>query len=88
MKYLALALLLLAGCSSITGSKVLPDGSKIEVKSTRWFWHSQGIAFKVTDTNGVAAELAVGLSKSDSDSIKSMSEGIAYGVAKAFKSGL
>lgn len=78
----------LSGCSSVQGTRQAPDGSRLTIRSTRWFWKSEAVTFSLTDTNGVRVEMGLGKSGSDSDSIQAISYGAAKGVADAMKKGI
>lgn len=81
---LAMACLAMAltGCSSIHGTRTLPDGTTLAVHSTRWFWASESITAGTKDAQGFEFTLVIGKSSSDSQSIGAVAKGIAEGVVK------
>ena len=85
MKRIALLLgltLLVAGCSSITGTRTLPDGTTLTVKSHRWFWSSEAITATTKDTTGFIFELNIGKSTTDATTLGAVAKGVAEGMAK------
>lgn len=74
--------LALTGCSSITGSRVLPDGTKLTVHSWRFFWSSEAISAGTEDTNGFKFTLTVGKSNADAQTLGAVAKGVAEGMAK------
>lgn len=74
--------LVATGCSSISGTRTLPDGTQLTVRSMRFFWASEMISAGTEDTNGFKFTLTVGKSKSDADAIGAVARGVAEGLAK------
>jgi len=73
----------LTGCCSVSGQKVLPDGSTLSIKSTRWFWSTEGLAFSVTDSNGFTTTLSTQKSSVDVAAINAVIDGMIQAAAKA-----
>ena len=82
---LSLALLALCGCANVTGSRVAPDGSKLQITSTRFFWSSEGIQFTLADTNGFRTTLSVQRSSVDAAAIQAVAAGVVQGMAQSMK---
>jgi len=71
---LLFGLLATAGCSTIVGTRDA-DG-KLTIASHRFFWTSEGIAFSLTDTNGLTTSLAVAKSSTDTSAINAVFTGL------------
>jgi hypothetical protein len=82
---LLVAAFLLTGCSSITGTRVAPDGSRLLISSHRALWKSERIEFSMKDASGVEVGLKVGKSQPDSKSVEALAAGVAAGVVKGLK---
>jgi hypothetical protein len=78
---LATAALGLAGCSSISGTRELPDGSRLRISANRLFWASEGVETTVADTNGLRFTLSVQKSSVDSAALSAVAAGVAQGIA-------
>lgn len=88
MKSLLLSIGLAAlctGCVSTVGSRTLPDGSVLQLRSTRWFWASEGIDVSTHDTNGFVFNLRVSKSNASAEALGAVAEGIAKGMVKGAK---
>ncbi len=81
LTFLAMVLLL-TGCSSITGTRSLPDGTTLSVKSYRFFWSSESISAGTEDANGFKFTLTVGKSTTDATTLGAVAKGVAEGITK------
>lgn len=82
---LGLAGLLASGCSSTSGVRVLPDGSKLAISNLRLLWASEGIKATTKDLQGFEFSLEVNKSNPDAQALGAVAEGVAKGIATAAK---
>jgi hypothetical protein len=77
----AIMLLSLCGCSMITGSRTMPDGSVLRVSSVRLLWSSEGID-TTTEDGALKFGLRVQRSNPDAQALSAVAEGAARGATK------
>ncbi len=82
---LFLAAFLAEGCSSVTGTRVAPDGSRLFITAHRALWVSENIQFTLKDASGIEVGLSVGKSRPDQQSVQSVAAGVAAGVVQGLK---
>lgn len=76
-----IALLLLTGCSSITGERTAQDGSKLTIRANRFLWKSEKISFAL-ESQGLKATLSVGSSATDDKTAGAIAEGAVKALTK------
>lgn len=77
--------LVLAGCSTVSGERQLPDGSILKVRTHRFLWSSEGIEATTKDQQGFEFTLRVLKSNPNVEAMKAIAEGAAQGAAKGVK---
>lgn len=75
-------LVALTGCSHISGERQLPDGSVLRVRTSRFFWSSEGIEATTKDKQGFEFSLKINKSNPNVEAIKAVAEGVAAGAMK------
>lgn len=73
------------GCSSVYGTRTLPDGSQLKISSHRAFWASEGIKASTKDKAGFEFSLEVQKSNPDAQAIGAVAKGVAEGIAAGAK---
>lgn len=81
---LLLAAALLSGCSTSSVSKTWPDGTRVKAWNNRFLWVTE--RFDITVTNQAEAiRVQLGNSRTDTEAIKAVSEGVAKGAIQGLK---
>lgn len=74
--------LMLAGCSSVSGTRTLLDGSQLRISSVRFLWSSEGVEASTKDQQGFEFTLKLAKSNPDVEAIKAVAAGVAEGAVK------
>jgi len=81
LSFIALAALC-GGCAVTSGTRTLPDGSTLTIRSSRFLWISEGVKVRTQDQNGFEFSLEMQKTSPDAATMGAIAEGAARG-AKA-----